>query len=793
MTKSTKEIYRFFKRVALFTGVLFITTLGFRGGGFQNSLKLANAATIKVHNYVTNDTYDYTGVQVSYCINGTAVPLTTPGLILSNGAAIGPCKEIFLDGLGVSSDYSEGKDTFSLSYGSCTIQMTLGNSAAYVNGSLRIMPNAPIVYSFQNSQEKHLYVPTRFVAEAFGFTYEWNSSTATSSIYKLNTIYDGTEMLKYSGLMPKLYFNNKQLETAVYPCYFFEDCALVSATQVFEKNGLAAYSYNEGSGLIVLRKGEVQVRLVLDSPVAYINDTPQLLETVPRLITPAGVTEAEVYIPALFVADALGYTVAYDKNEGALYISGVRPAEKLPEEQNPPDGAATLDTASYGSVLFSFEAHEQVVEHYTMLGYQVPSMVSAYSCVNSDALYLKGIRYDTVKITDKQDVIEIEVSDCHNPFGGEYTYEPENSFLNYCFIFGTDRLRITIIKTKDLQYYSYEAPDGMVIHFTDTAGMYEDSLHFIRVPEISENTGLAGSDTTEEVPAAVFTREYFVIPLPEGVTASDISDFDDYGNKCFMININGNHMKFLTEQDVYNPVSTLKSYQINYKVADNTTVITFSTTKIQGYSYLVCDGMLAVKIANPQEIYDKIVVLDAGHGGIDPGTLRGSVYEKTVNYNVVNVYAPEYFKNSDIKVYYTRTTDTKIALDDRAAFAKAVGADFFISFHVNAHSNSTVSGTSVYYSASNNTANESGLKSSILATTVLNHLCQQWGTKNRGILTAKFVVIHNNTVPAVLVECGFITNNSDFAKIKDTAYQKKAAKALFDSVTEIFKQYPTNR
>jgi N-acetylmuramoyl-L-alanine amidase len=132
-------------------------------------------------------------------------------------------------------------------------------------------------------------------------------------------------------------------------------------------------------------------------------------------------------------------------------------------------------------------------------------------------------------------------------------------------------------------------------------------------------------------------------------------------------------------------------------------------------------------------------------------------------------------------------------LQTRADFAATVGADLFISFHVNANSSSAVNGTSVYYSKSNNTAAASGLKSSTLATTVANYLSEAWGTKNRGIIADKFVVIHNNSVPAILVECGFITNDKDFAKIKDTSYQKKAAEALYYAVSEIFDNYPTKR
>jgi N-acetylmuramoyl-L-alanine amidase len=272
-----------------------------------------------------------------------------------------------------------------------------------------------------------------------------------------------------------------------------------------------------------------------------------------------------------------------------------------------------------------------------------------------------------------------------------------------------------------------------------------------------------------------------------------ITDSDLYADKKFTISIPGYHIGFLSEQDVYNPIKTLDNVTFSYKASDNTTVITFKTSKIQGYAITVSGDYLGVQIADPPEIYDKIIVLDAGHGGIDPGTLRGSVYEKNVNFNVTNIYAPEYFKDSDIKVYYTRTTDTKIALQTRADFAASVGADLFISFHVNANSSASANGTSVYYSSSNNRTTASGLKSSVLAKTIVDRLSAEWNTRNRGILTEKFVVVHNNTVPAVLVECGYITNNNDFEKIKSTTYQKKAAKALYEAVIEIFDKYPTGR
>lgn len=801
--RKTKELYKSKIRYFLQGFVICFVFAIIATGVCHSGVYTANAASYKIYNHVTMDSYTYSGTAVKYSVNGKALTTDYPGLILENGAAVGPYKEIFEEALGVTSDYVEGKKSFSISYGPHTIKMTLGNTEAVVNGKKQNMNNAPFVYSFGNSSTTYLYVPTRFVAETLGFIYNWDSQTATASIQRSNLIYDGNQAISYTGDTPYFSLNDNKIESEEYPGYFFDDVALFEANEYFQKTGMASFSYAEGSGLIVLKTPKCVVRLVVDSPVAYINEEAYLLDTVPRLITPQGASSPGVYVPARFVAEALGYSVYYYKANTTLRIKGelpvLIPPASSPENDDAVSGSVVTDTESYGTVLFSYKTHEQILAHYKEQGYRAPEELSAYACLNSDAFYIKGVDEKDISITDKNDIIEVVINGYLYPNPGRLSYNPDAAYLNYCYISSTDKIKLQIIKTKELHYYTYSAPDGCVIHFTDSLGMYRDYLSFTEISDSKQDTESETTDLfdkkefTEELPDAVFSREYLVLRLPDGINPHDIKDIDDYHNTRFTVSIPGNHMEFLTEQDIYNPICTLKDIRFSYKLADNTTIITFTTTKLQGYSLTVAGGFLAVQIADPREIYDKIIVLDAGHGGIDPGTLRGNVYEKNVNFNVINVYAPEYFKDSDIKVYYTRTTDTKIALQTRADFAATVGADLFISFHVNAHSDKAVNGTSVYYSASNNKTTASGLKSSLLAQTVVNHLSKNWNTKNRGILTEKFVVVHNNTVPAILIECGFITNDNDFQKIKDTAYQKKAAKAIFDAVTEIFDKYPTKR
>lgn len=154
-----------------------------------------------------------------------------------------------------------------------------------------------------------------------------------------------------------------------------------------------------------------------------------------------------------------------------------------------------------------------------------------------------------------------------------------------------------------------------------------------------------------------------------------------------------------------------------------------------------------------------------------------------------------YFNSNapDTKVYWTRTTDTFISLANRAAFASKVGADIFISLHMNSASNSSANGTEVYYSTNNNGKSFSGITSKTIATLFKNNLVHTLGMNNRGVKTAGYYVTKHNTVPAVLVELGFLSGNSDYAKLTNLTFQKNSARVIYDTINQIFTTYPTGR
>jgi len=147
---------------------------------------------------------------------------------------------------------------------------------------------------------------------------------------------------------------------------------------------------------------------------------------------------------------------------------------------------------------------------------------------------------------------------------------------------------------------------------------------------------------------------------------------------------------------------------------------------------------------------------------------------------------------STLKVYYTRISDVDMSLSDRAGFAAKYDADLFVSLHMNASTASSAYGTEVYY-ASNNTAELSGLDSKDLATLFVSSITNALGTSYRGAKSERYTVVYKNTVPAILIELGFLSNTNDHAKITDETFQNNAARTIYETLLEVFNEYPTGR
>ena len=220
-----------------------------------------------------------------------------------------------------------------------------------------------------------------------------------------------------------------------------------------------------------------------------------------------------------------------------------------------------------------------------------------------------------------------------------------------------------------------------------------------------------------------------------------------------------------------------------------------------------------------------IVVLDAGHGGKDPGRPTSFGYkEKDIALDIVLRVGKQLENIDDIEVIYTRKKDVFLELRQRAAIANKADADLFISVHCNAH-NTQAYGTETYvlglhrnesnfrvaqqenevifmeddyeqnYEGFDPSSPESfiGLtllqedyldQSILLARTIQNNFAQKLKRRDRGVKQAGFWVLHNTYMPSVLVETGFITNRKEGDYLNSERGKEEISKSILDAVLD---------
>lgn len=188
-----------------------------------------------------------------------------------------------------------------------------------------------------------------------------------------------------------------------------------------------------------------------------------------------------------------------------------------------------------------------------------------------------------------------------------------------------------------------------------------------------------------------------------------------------------------------------------------------------------------------KDINKKIIVLDAGHGGTDPGAVSDVLGNKTVNEKDITLGIAKKVRDileaNGYTVVMTRDSDTYPTLNKRSEIANRAGAALFVSIHMNSSPSSDPSGTETYYSEINN-GDDFGITSEELAKSVQNKLYKALDSRNRGVKTANHAVTRNSIMPAILIEVGFISNAKQAELLLTSSYQQKAASAIAQGIVE---------
>lgn len=174
----------------------------------------------------------------------------------------------------------------------------------------------------------------------------------------------------------------------------------------------------------------------------------------------------------------------------------------------------------------------------------------------------------------------------------------------------------------------------------------------------------------------------------------------------------------------------------------------------------------------------KLIVIDAGHGGKDPGAVFSSVYEKSLNLDIAK-RLKKLLTAKGYEVIMTRTTDKFVELVDRAELANQKGADLFISIHNNSMP-SGYSGVMTLYSTRD--VNEE-ISSKDLANAIQTRMVKTLGTKDIGARERdNLVVLNKTTMPAVIVEVGCMSDAKELKELKKATFRQKAAKGIYEAI-----------
>lgn len=231
--------------------------------------------------------------------------------------------------------------------------------------------------------------------------------------------------------------------------------------------------------------------------------------------------------------------------------------------------------------------------------------------------------------------------------------------------------------------------------------------------------------------------------------------------------------------------------QIRFSLYNNnpsTVRIVLDLNKTKNYELINAnDGLIIVDlnkgttetpVTPPGTNGKKLVVLDAGHGGTDPGAISvKSRKEKDFNLAVVLKVEKLLKNNKNIDLVLTRSGDTYPTLSDRVKIAEKLKADIFVSVHANSGS-ASASGVETYYTRN------SSLE---LAKVMHKYLVKSSGITDRKVRYASLHVTRETTMPAVLLECGYLSNKNDEALLYTEEFQNKVAEGIVAGIKEYLK------
>ncbi len=570
----------------------------------------------------------------------------------------------------------------------------------------------------------------------------------------MRLLYDG-KMHNYSAEAIQITINNVPLGETDMPPIVLNDRTLVPVRAVSEALK-ADVAWNQEMKEVYIVKDENIVVIQVDNAKGTRNGTAFQMDV------PAKIVNERTMIPLRAISEALGCSVQWN--------AGTRTASISSQGESVSNKAVLHVTnvilpSSDGKENYSIQADGEITQFENVFVddkrlvldiYQAESKLDSSIAVNNSGV-VSGIR--TAQNQVDKNIVTRVVFD-----------------LKYA-------AKSTVTKSKDGK--------SLQISF-DTSGSTPNT-----------NSGQPTTPTTPATPTTPTTTpvkaetlmnmsydsstQILSLKKDKNFSINSIRHTDNYLLKKYVLTLPGDyessygHGKYVTND------SALNSIEVSTNSGE--TKLVFDEKKIKAYTITEDTNNYYIHVQNPKQVYSKIVVLDAGHGGNDPGTSGNGLQEKNLTLALAQKVYKKLEQNDNIKVYMTRVDDSRPANADRAAMANEIG-DLFISIHMNSADSTTAknplpNGTEVLYKV--HTSDVDGkLTSKIAAAIMQKNIVSQLGTNDRGLKNRNdLLVLNATTVPAIIVETVFLSNAGDALKISQENNQNTAAEAIYNAIVEM--------
>lgn len=318
------------------------------------------------------------------------------------------------------------------------------------------------------------------------------------------------------------------------------------------------------------------------------------------------------------------------------------------------------------------------------------------------------------------------------------------------------------------------------------------SLSGVKADEPAEEKKISGLELMDYYTAQMEEQEKVLehqmqIQLPEGMTLEEIQLESDALKQLVTISIPGILQDYFYEHPLLGSSDHIDNLMLGSE--KDFGVIEITLDEVYEVEATVEESWLYLDFIPPQELYEKVLVIDAGHGGGQPGAVKQGIYEKELNLSILLELKALLDQHPEWKVYYTRTEDSDVSLDARVQLANKAHANLFISIHNNSTSDGTMSeynGTEVMYDEKKQ---EEALGTRRLAQICLEETVAATGSRDLGITKGNSIyIIRSSQVPVALVEVGFMTNQEELTRLDSPEYQKLAAQGIYNGIVRALEE-----